>query len=176
VRSNLALIDSGDDGSCVYSLAEAHVIVDELGRLDTETGYGWELGPARRALDTRECSDTWCDERPGAGELIELDLGTAAPGAAIAITVTRSEDPGYVWVGKCSEMDGRDRPTTSNLNHMAGQTVTNLALIDLDEGAMCVFTRASAHVIIDVQAELVDDRTTGVLPVDPTRAHDSREL
>ena len=128
----------------------------QQGRLDAETGYGWQLTPARRALDTRECTEAWCDDRPAAGELIELDLGTTAPGAAVAITVTDTEDPGYVWVGPCSDMEGLDEPTTSNVNHMAGQTVTGLALIETEAGAMCIYTRASAHVIIDVQAELVD--------------------
>jgi hypothetical protein len=176
VRSNLALMDGGDEGSCVFALTEAHVIVDELGRLDAESGYGWQLTPARRALDTRECAEAWCAERPAAGELIELDLGTSAPGAAIAITVTDTQGPGYVWVGPCSDMDGLDTPTTSNLNHMTGQTVTNLALVEVEAGTMCIYTKASAHVIIDVQAELVDDHEIGLLPVAPTRAHDSRDL
>lgn len=174
VRSNLALVDGGDDGTCVFALREAHVIVDELGRLDAETGYGWDLRPPERVLDTRECSPTWCDDRPGAGQVIELDLGVDSPGAAVAVTVTDTQAPGYVWVGRCAEIEGSDHPATSNVNHMAGQTVTNLALVELDEGAMCLYTLASAHLIVDVQAELVEDRTVGVLPVPPTRVHDSR--
>jgi hypothetical protein len=175
VRSNLALVDGSADGSCVFSLTETDVIVDELGRLDPESGYGWQLAPARRALDTRECTETWCDERPAAGELIELDLGTEAPGAAIAVTVTATQGPGYVWVGRCSDVEGRDEPTTSNVNHMARQTVTNLALVEVEDGTICVYTKASAHVVVDIQAELVDDHGTGMVPVEPTRAHDSRQ-
>jgi hypothetical protein len=176
VRSNLALMDGSEEGSCIYALTEAHVIVDELGRLDAAAGYGWKLAPATRTLDTRECSDAWCDGRPDAGEIIELDLGTTAPGAAIAITVTATQAPGYVSVGRCSDFEGLEQPATSNANHMEGQTVTNLALVEVEDGAMCIYTRASAHVIIDVQAELVADHDVGVIPVPPTRVHDSRSV
>lgn len=175
-RSNLALIGNGEIGSCVFALTEAHVIVDELGSLDPVDGYGWALEQPRRALDTRECSDAWCDERPDTRTVIELDLDTDAPGAAIAITVTEPEEPGFVTVGPCDSFDDLENVQTSNLNHLAGQTVTNLALVDLDDGGLCVYTLASAHVIVDVQAELTAEQDAGLAPTDPTRVHDSRDL
>ena len=173
-RSNLAVIAGGDAGACVFTLTETHVIVDELGRLTTESGYGWQLGAPHRMLDTRECTPTWCDSRPEAGAVIPIDLEVDGPAAAVAITVTDTQAPGYVSVGRCDLLEGVDRAATSNLNHGAGQTTTNLALVELDEGEMCVFTKASAHVIIDVQAELVSERTIGLVPITPERAHDSR--
>ena len=175
-RSNLALIGNGEAGSCVFALTEAHVIVDELGALDAEVGYGWELNAPARALDTRECSDAWCDERPAAGTVIELDLGTDAPAAAIGITVTESAADGFITVGPCEIFEGVDRVATSNVNHLAGQNVTNMALVDLHEGRFCVYTMAAAHVVIDVQAELTETRESGLTPIDPTRVHDSREF
>ena len=173
-RSNLVVIDGGDAGACVFTLTEAHVVVDELGRLNADTGYGWSLSAPHRVLDTRECSSTWCGERPDGATLIPLDLGIDSPAVAMAITVTETQAPGYISVGRCDAFEGLDRPATSNLNHAAGQTITNLALVDLDHGEMCIYTRASAHVIIDVQAELVHDQQIGVLPMTPERAHDSR--
>ena len=174
-RSNLALVGSGEIGSCVFALTEAHVIVDELGALDPVEGYGWALEQPRRALDTRECADAWCDDRPDARTVIELNLDTEAPGAAIAITVTEPAAPGFVTVGPCDGFDGVEDVETSNVNHLAGQTVTNLALVDLDDGTICVYTLASAHVIIDVQAELTDEQGAGLVPSEPTRVHDSRD-
>jgi hypothetical protein len=47
-------------------------------------------------------------------------------------------------------------------------------MVALDQGAMCVYTHASANVVVDVQAELTTDRTVGLLPASPARAHDSR--
>ena len=174
-RANLALVGNGEIGSCVFALTEAHVIVDELGALDPVDGYGWSLEQPRRALDTRECADAWCDDRPDARTVIELDLGTEAPGAAIAVTVTEPAAAGFVTVGPCEAFDGVEDVETSNLNHLAGQTVTNLALVDLDEGKICVYTLAAAHLIIDVQAELTAEQDAGLAPTDPTRVHDSRD-
>ena len=174
-RSNLALITGSDSGSCVYALTEAHVLVDELGALDAQSGYGWALEQPRRVLDTRVCTATWCDERPAAHTVIEVDLGTDAPGAAIAITTTEPAAPGFVTVGACDAFDGVEAVPTSNLNHLAGQTATNLALVDLDEGRLCIYTLASAHLIIDVQAELTDEHEVGLTPITPTRVHDSRD-
>ena len=174
-RSNLTVIDGGESGACVFALTETNVVVDELGRLTTGDGLGWSLAPPARALDTRECSPTWCAPRPQAGTIIPLDLETASPGAAVAITVTDTQAAGYVTVGRCDVIEGLDEQVTSNLNHGPGETITNLALVDLADGEMCIFTKASAHVIIDVQAELVADRTIGVLPITPTRVHDSRQ-
>jgi hypothetical protein len=174
-RSNLALIAGSDAGSCVYALTEAHVLVDELGALDPETGYGWALDQPRRVLDTRECTATWCDERPSPGTVIEVDLETEAPGAAIAITATETDAPGFVTVGSCEGFADTESVPTSNLNHLEGQTATNLALVDLDDGRLCIYTLASAQLIIDVQAELTDVHEAGLTPATPTRVHDSRE-
>ncbi|MEO6652674.1 MAG: hypothetical protein ABIP17_08465 [Ilumatobacteraceae bacterium] len=106
--------------------------------------------------------------------MIELDLHTDAPAAAIAITATATAAGGFVSAGPCELFQGGAIPATSNLNHMAGQTVTNLALVELDAGRVCLFTLASAHLIVDVQAELTEEHEIGLSPVIPTRVHDSR--
>lgn len=174
-RSNLVIIDGGDSGACVFTLKQAHVIVDELGRLTTDAGYGWQLGAPERKLDTRRCSSQWCAERPAARSLIRLDLGIDSPAAALAITVTQTEAQGYVTVGRCDVLDTGVSPTTSNLNYGAGETTTNLAIVELDAGEMCIYTNAAAHIVVDLQAQLVAEHEVGLLPVTPTRAHDSRE-
>ncbi len=173
-RSNLVIIEGGDSGACVFTFSQAHVIVDELGRLTTETGYGWELAAPERKLDTRLCTPQWCDQRPAANSLIRLDLGVDSPAAAVAITVTQTDNGGYVTVGRCDVLEGKAVQTTSNLNYGARETTTNLAIVELDAGEMCIYTAAAAHVVVDLQAQLVSDHGVGVLPVTPTRFHDSR--
>ncbi len=175
VRSNMALIDGNEAGSCVYSLAQADVIVDEIGTLDGQSGYGWQLAAPRRALDTRDCTDRWCHGRPAERGVIRLDLNTDAGGAAIAVTVTQANADGFITVGRCTDIEGTAGPTTSNVNYVGGATVTNMALVALDQGEMCIFTLAAAHVIIDVQATLVQATNIGVITVTPTRVHDSRQ-
>ena len=174
-RSNLALIPGDPSGACVFTYDEAHVIVDELGRLTTDQGYGWQLDAPRRVLDTRECNDDWCAPRPEPHSVIRLDLGVDSPAAAVAITVTETAGVGYISVGRCATLEGIDRPATSNLNHGPGQTTTNLAIVDLDDGEMCIFTKQAAHIVIDLQAELVADQQVGLIPVTPERPHDSRK-
>jgi hypothetical protein len=176
VRSNLAIVEGGQTGSCAYVLSDTHVIVDELAELNAESGLGWRLPGVRRALDTRECSPTWCEGQPDVRTTIELDLETDATSVAISIIAAQTEAPGFVSVGRCSEFTDGHGPGTSNLNHMTGETVTNLAIADLEDGVLCIFTLASAHLIVDVQAELIEEQSIGVLPTTPTRAHDSRLL
>jgi hypothetical protein len=92
----------------------------------------------------------------------------------VAITVTDTAGPGYVTVGRCSDLDNGGGERTSNVNYATGTTVTGLAIVGLDAGEMCAYTLASAHIVIDVQAELVTDQRLGMLPVAPVRVHDSR--
>ena len=93
-RANMALVPAGDSGTCAFALSPANVIVDELGRLSaTRRVRAGDLAPARRVLDTRECTDQWCEGRPGAGAVVHVDLGTDAPAAAIAVTVTDTGPP-----------------------------------------------------------------------------------
>lgn len=173
-RANLALVPAGTSGTCAFTLTQSDLIVDELGRLTDGDGLGWSLAPGRRAIDTRECDDQWCEGRPAAGTIVPVDLATDAPAAAIAITVTDTRGPGFVTVGRCDDLRSGGAGRTSNANYARGTTTTALAVVALDQGEMCAFTLASAHLIIDVQAELTVERTVGLLPVPPTRAHDSR--
>jgi hypothetical protein len=173
-RSNLTLVRVGDADPCVFSLAAAHVVVDALATFDPVEGFGWQVGTAHRALDTRARAAGM----PVAGELIEIEIGSTAPAAALALTVTGATSAGYLSVGRCvdlqAQLQANGRPTTSNLNHTTGQTVTNLATTAVDDGAVCVYTKAPAHVIVDVQAALTAEHAIGLVPITPVRVHDSR--
>ena len=171
-RANMALLDNGTDGSCVWVHADTHVIVDELGRLLPDSGLGWKLREAERLLDTRRCTSTWCDGRVSAGEAHRVELELAGP-AAITLTVDAPVAPGHAWVGGCDELvDGM--PPTSNVNYVPGKATANLAIVSPDAGAVCVWVHAEADLIIDVRAELVEERMLGLRPVTPTRVQDTR--
>lgn len=170
-RANLVLMEGGDAGTCSYVHTGTHVIVDELARLDATEGYGWRVTDADRVYDS--------GGRLAGGSVTEVDLGTEAPAAAVAITVTETDGRGYATVAPCSEFTDTlatdAEPETSSVNHVAGQSATNLALVETDGGTICVYTYGSAHVTLDLQAELVDDHTIGLSPITPIRTHDSRE-
>ena len=125
-------------------------------------------------LDTRRCSDNWCDGQPAGGQAFAVDIDVAAPAVAVTLTIDRASAPGHAWIGGCDELvDGL--PPTSNVNYVPGKATANMAIVAPDAGEVCVYLHAAADVIIDVQAELVDDRTVGLQPVSPHRAHDSRQ-
>jgi hypothetical protein len=65
---------------------------------------------------------------------------------------------------------------TSNVNYGHGVTTTGLAIVAVDQGQFCAYTMSPAHLVIDVQAELTNEHTVGLLPVTPTRVHDSRNI
>jgi hypothetical protein len=175
-RANMALVPAGDSGTCALGMSKANVIVDELGRLSQTTGFGWRLAPARRVIDTRECTDQWCEGRPLAGVVVHVDLGTDAPAAVIAVTVTDTGAAGFVTVGRCADLVGATQIQTSNLNYGRGVTTTALAIVSADQGEICAYTMSPAQLVIDVQAELTSQHDVGVLPVTPTRVHDSRDV
>lgn len=175
-RANMALVPAGDSGTCALGMTQANVIVDELGRLSGGDGFGWQLAPARRVIDTRECTDQWCEGRPGAGTIVHVDLGTTSPAAAIAVTVTDTAAAGFVTVGRCADLEGATQMTTSNVNYGRGVTTTGLAIVAADQGEICAYTLSPAHLVIDVQAELTTQHSVGVIPVTPMRVHDSRTV
>jgi hypothetical protein len=172
----MALVPSGDSGTCALGMSRANVIVDELGRLSGSNGFGWRLAAPRRVIDTRGCTEQWCEGRPGAGTIVHIDLGTDAPAAAIAVTVTETGAAGFVTVGRCADLVGATQMQTSNVNYDRGVTTTGLAIVGIDDGEICAYTMSPAHLVIDVQAELTNEHNVGLLPVTPTRVHDSREV
>ena len=62
------------------------------------------------------------------------------------------------------------------MNYARNMTTTGLAVVALEDGEMCAYTMSPAHLVIDVQAELTTQRSIGILPVTPTRVHDSRAV
>lgn len=173
-RANLVLLEGDETGTCTFVHTGTHVIVDELARLNPDDGFGWIVTDAERILDTRTCDGPGCTGRLDAGEVVEVDLGVDVPAVAVAVTVTDTEAWGYATVAPCDELEAGVEPETSSVNHIAGQTATNLAITATDSGRFCVYTLTPADITIDVQALLVDDHTTGLVPAGPTRAHDSR--
>ncbi len=86
-------------------------------------------------------------------------------------TVAGSDTAGFLSVWNCSA----DRPTVSTLNYGAGEVVPNGASVPLDaSGGMCVFSSASAELIVDVNGYYDASASGRLASVTPTRLMDTR--
>ncbi|MFE5587827.1 hypothetical protein ACFQ87_42200, partial [Kitasatospora sp. NPDC056531] len=72
---------------------------------------------------------------------------------------------------------GQDRPTTSNLNFTAKQTVPNLVTVPVVDGKINFYNNAgSVDLIADISGYYTSDGTGSVfIPTSPTRVLDTRE-
>ena len=81
------------------------------------------------------------------GVVTRAGIPAAAEAAAVNVTVTDAAGPGFVTAWP----DGLTRPTASNLNYVAGQTVPNAVTVGLGvTGAIELYTLASADLVVDV--------------------------
>jgi hypothetical protein len=107
-----------------------------------------------RLLDTRLGIGAPTGTLP-AGQTLQLQVtgtGTTnvpadATAAVLNITVTQAADDGYATIYPCDQ----PRPTASNLNYTAGQTIPNLVIAKLAaDGTVCLYTDATVHLIADI--------------------------
>lgn len=140
---------------CVFTFAETDVVIDVTGFVPPG-GSPDTVVPAR-LLDTRAGRGT-VDGRfaatgrvePGSVSVIDIagrgGVPSGAEAAVINLTVVDPLAPGHVTVWPCGLL-----PTASTVNHSAGQVRSNGAMVRLDDsGRLCVFSRAGAHLVIDV--------------------------
>ncbi len=98
--------------------------------------------------------------------------GVPADAKAVALNLTahNPRGPGFFTAYPC---DG-PRPIVSNLNFVAGQIVAASAIVPIGaNGKVCVFQYGDANLIVDVTGSFNAD--SGLVPVWPTRAIDTRE-
>jgi hypothetical protein len=178
---NMVISEVGDGGlvSIYNRFGTVDVVVDVLGWFPNGGGYT-PMTPAR-VLDTRPGEPTKDGAQAGTGALgtgaqrslpIGGRVGVPADASAVAVnvTVTLPTAPSYLTVWP----DGGARPTASSLNYVAGQTVSNMAIVRLgDDGALSLYNHAGrAHVVVDVLGWFpAEDTFRGI---DPARLMDTR--
>ena len=162
---NTAVVRLGTSGSvCVFTLTDAHVIVDVAGTFPETTYIG--LPAPARLLDTRAGAETTDGQMSGAGlmqaeSVIKLRVGGRAgvpqgPMAVVLnVTAVDPAQPGFLTVYP----SGEERPNTSNVNYYSGRTIASTVVAKLGaDDSVCVYNLSSAHVVVDV---------AGYLPLDP---------
>lgn len=80
-------------------------------------------------------------------ETREIQVG-AVNAAFVNLTVVNAGGAGYLSAWGA----GQPQPNVSNVNFAPGQTIANSAWVPVVDGKINVFTSASAHVLVDIQA------------------------
>ena len=132
---------------CVFTSAAANVLVDVAGYVPASSDFV-SLTPVRLA-----------DTRPtpvAAGQVLQVPVagrgGVPAGAKAVVanVTLVGAAAPGYATVFPCGTV-----PDTSSVNYLAGGTVANEVIAKLSPtGSICVFTSATANVLVDVAGYL----------------------
>ncbi|MDO5286149.1 MAG: hypothetical protein Q4G45_04930 [Actinomycetia bacterium] len=101
---------------------------------------------------------------------------TGAQSVFVNVTATEPEAAGFLTLYPY----GASRPTTSNVNFRAGQTVPNLASVKLGAGYMMIVNGSSrpVHVVLDVFGYVLGNgqpsKVGSFVPLTPSRTYDSR--
>jgi predicted esterase len=144
-RAGLAFARFDSNGeACVFNETPAHIIVDLQGYM-ADTGID-------DVADTR-LIDTRVSIRPASASKTVIH-GRSNTTAIVSLVATQTAAGGYLQILGCSETPGQ----YSNLNaDEANQTIAGLAFVRFNnQGEACVFTEASAHLVVDLQAYLTN--------------------
>ena len=177
---NAVLSKIGVDGKvCVFTSQPMDLVVDSAGYFPPTSSYN-PANPAR-VLDSRAAGLTADGQQQGvglreAGSVTEVQItGRAgvpadATTAALNVTATEAEGPGYVTVYPC----GEPRPLASSLNYTAGGTVANLVVSKIGaDGRVCLYTQLGTHLVVDVGGYF--PTTTSYKSLNPARMLETRD-
>ncbi len=162
---------------CVFTYATANIIVDVAGYVPAPSDYV-PMSPVRFA-DTRAgwvaADGLFTGTGPVAGgQFVQVPVagraGVPADAKAVVANVT-SVSPaggGYLTVFPCGTL-----PYTSSLNYAAGEDVASEVIAKLSPtGSICVFTYATANIIVDVAGYV--PAGSDYVGLDPVRVADTR--
>jgi hypothetical protein len=140
---------------CFYAHGTTHLIADLTGWFPTGQGPT-STGP-NRLFDTRPDeptgSITVTKQAVTGGTILEAQLtgnaGMPVSGVsavALNVTVDQPAANGYITVYPCGT-----RPTASNLNYTAGQTIANTVITPVSNtGKVCFYAHGTTHLIADL--------------------------
>ncbi|MEU7599946.1 PKD domain-containing protein [Streptomyces sp. NPDC040724] len=131
-----------------------------------------------RLLDTRDGTGAVKGKvAPYSSTRVKVGGNGAIPAGITAVvlnlTVTNTTSAGHIT----AFAEESERPTTSNVNFEAGQTVPNLVIVPVKNGYVELANRGSESVdlIADVTGYFTRTRASGYTPMTPARFVDTRE-
>jgi hypothetical protein len=132
---------------------------------------GFEAFAPYRHVDSRIGMGT---TRLKAGKITRIEITdpesdvTAVSANFLAAAPTKV---GFVTLYNCTA----EIPTVSTIGYGPGDFVANQAIVPLDDGGICVYSKESVDLIIDINGFYRTGSTTGFHPVTPDRLYDSRK-
>ena len=176
---NAVLAKLGTGGTvCIFASEPTHLVVDINGYFPSTTSYR-PLDPAR-LVDTRPEQLTVDGLQQASGKNADGNtmrvhvtgrggVAADATSAALNVTVTQQDAPGFTTVFPC----GANRPLSSSLNSVAGQTIPNLVVTDIGtDGDVCIYTQSTTHLVVDVNGYF--PTVTRFHGIEPARLADTR--
>lgn len=156
---NLVIAAPDADGRiCLFAVTTTHLLVDVFGSFDETADVS--IGTPSRLFDSR----TTGAPVPGQTSIridVGAELASAEHGAILNLTGARAQSPGHFTAYPCAG----GKPDTSSLNVTPGAAVANAVIVRPDaDGAVCVATHSTAHVVVDLLGE-VGAAFTGFRPV-----------
>ncbi|MFJ3926100.1 hypothetical protein [Streptomyces sp. NPDC090022] len=155
--------------------------VAEVNQLAITTA-GTEFTPhaPTRLLDTRDGTGAASAAAVAPFGTVRVKVGgnsgipAGVSAVALNLTVTNTASGGHIT----AYPSGEERPTTSNVNFVAGQTVPNMSIVPVGEdGYVELYNRSGgqADLIADVTGYFTSTAASGYTSLDPVRIVDSRE-
>ena len=174
---NLATVPLAADGTvCLFTYERAHLLADVAGAVVPGGDFYTGTSPVRLA-DTRDGTGVTEIRRLEVGEELAVTVAgragapTDATAAVANLTVSQPAAAGFLSAFPC----GQAPPNSSNLNFVAGQTVSNLALARLGTGGrLCIVVSAATNVVVDLSGWTAPGAGATFGLVEPTRVVDTR--
>jgi hypothetical protein len=166
------IYDEGDSGGT------ADILGDISGYFTPTTASAYTPATAMRLLDTRNAIGA-----PKGKIAAGSDVPVAIAGAdsipsgvtAVAVHVTVVDATGNGWIA--AEADGAGTPSTSILNYLTGQTVSNTVIVPVAaDGDIELYNggaSGSVDLLADVAGYFSADGTDAYVPIVPTRIFNS---
>jgi hypothetical protein len=123
-----------------------------------------------RLVDTRIGQGA---HRLAAGQIARIQVAGADVSAVSAnFVAVDAAGPGYLTAYDCRDA----RPTVSMLGYQPGQAIANQTVVPLQDGFLCVFSKADVDVVIDVNGTFAGDDGSGFHAVEPQRVFHTESL
>ena len=138
------------------------------------SGSGYTAVSPRRVLDTRTGVGA-VKAKVGAGRSVTITIpGLPVGTTAVMMNVTATNPTATTYVSVYP--GGTTRPTASNLNVVAGQTIPNLVTVRVGAGNKVTFFNAAGttNLIADLAGYFTADTGAGYTAVSPRRVLDTR--
>lgn len=159
---NLVVVGTGESGQVrlFNQLGDVHVVIDVVGWFDAAPGGSrfHPIGPTRM-IDNRSgvggytgpwLADTW--RAVGLGDGATVPAG--ATGVVVNVTATNASDPTFLALYP----GGLPNPGTANVLVDRGETVPNLVMVGMGDGAVTVYNQLGA---VDVVGDVAGYFTAG---------------